>query len=148
MLNIKETAQTFDKMLHDVVTQRGMYVPVSKDTIRYKSYLITRSPKGGWDIIKSEKGSGKEFVANVFLKISAFAVCKMHENHRSQRLDELLYDDMQFQKHYIDTLFYRKTIQRSTNPATRENALFRYEVSEDIAKRAKNRIDSQFYKYV
>lgn len=147
MFNIKETAQNFEQLLNDIVVKRGIFVPTGKNTIRYKNYLVHKNHDGDWVVIRLTKNS-KEHIATVFLKVSAFAICKMHEKNRKSTIDEIKYADSVFRKQYIDTRFYRRTIQTAQHSATRDNAVYRFEVAEDIARSAKRKIDDVFYRSI
>lgn len=147
MFDIKETAQNFEQLLNDIVVKRGIFVPTGKNTIRYKNYLVHKNHDDEWVVIRLTKSS-KEHIATVFLKVSAFAICKMHEKNRKSTIDEIKYADSVFRKQYIDTRFYRRTIQTAQNSATRDNAVYRFEVAEDIARSAKRKIDDVFYRSI
>lgn len=144
MFNIKETAENFEQLLNDIVIKRGVFVPTGKNTIRYKNYLIHKNEDNDWVVIRLTKDK-KEYIATVFLKVTAFAVCKLHEKRRLQTIDEIKYSDSVFKKQYIDTRFYKRTIQTAQNPITRDNAVYRFEVAEDIARSEKAKIDRVFY---
>ena len=143
MFDVKQAAADLDSMLHDIVVKQGVFVAVNKRLIRYKKYIIVRDPNDDWTVILSDQR--KIHVATVFLKVSAFAVCKMHEKGKKTSIDEIKSNDDIFRKNYIDSQFYRKTAQTAKDPITRESAYWRFELVKDYAKTAKARIDSMFY---
>jgi hypothetical protein len=142
--NIKKTAQELDSMLHEIIMKSGIFVPLSKTTFRYKDYLVVKSEDGGWHCFKVADGR-KKHIATTFLKITAFALCKAHEKRHARTVDELLSCDRVFEKNYIDSLFYKKTIKSSTDDVSKDTALWRYEIVHSKAKHAKDRIDGIFY---
>ncbi len=143
MFDIKKAAADLDSMLSDIVVKQGVFVAVSKRQIRYKNYIIVREENSDWNVILVK--DKKIHLATVFLKISAFAVCKLHEKGKIRSLDEVTSNDAIFKKNYIDSQFYRKTIQNTDNDVTRDNAQWRFEIVQANAKQAKDRIDSLFY---
>jgi|LauGreDrversion4_2_1035121.scaffolds.fasta_scaffold318158_2 hypothetical protein len=143
MFDIKKAAADLDSMLSDIVVKQGVFVAVNKRLIRYKNYIIVRDDNFDWNVlIVKDK---KVHLAQVFLKISAFAVCKLHETGRLRTLEEVKTADTVFKKNYIDSQFYRKTIQKTDNDISRDNAQWRFEIVQANAKQAKDRIDYIFY---
>ncbi len=143
MFDIKKAAADLDSMLSDIVVKQGVFVAVSKRQIRYKNYIIVREENSDWNVILVK--DKKIHLATVFLKISAFAVCKLHEKGKLRSLEEVISNDAIFKKNYIDSQFYRKTIQNTNNDVTRDNAQWRFEIVQANAKQAKDRIDTLFY---
>jgi hypothetical protein len=143
MFDVKQAAADLDSMLHDIVVKQGIFVALNKRLIRYKKYIIVRDVNDDWTVILSDQR--KFHIATVFLKVSAFAVCKMHEKGKNTSIDEIKSNDDIFRKNYIDSQFYRKTAQSAKDPVTRENAYWRLEMVKDNAKTAKARIDGMFY---
>ncbi len=143
MFDIKKAAADLDSMLSDIVVKQGIFVAVSKRQIRYKNYIIVREENSDWNVILVK--DKKIHLATVFLKISAFTVCKLHEKGKLRSLAEVISNDTIFKKNYIDSQFYRKTIQNTDNDVTRDNAQWRFEIVQANAKQAKDRIDALFY---
>lgn len=143
MFDIKKAASDLDSMLSDIVVKQGIFVAIDKRQIRYKNYIIIRNDHNDWNVILVK--DKKIHLATVFLKISAFAVCKLHEKKKLSRLEEIKSNDAIFKKNYIDSQFYRKTVQNTDNDVTRDNAQWRFEIVQANAKKAKDRIDALFY---
>jgi hypothetical protein len=143
MFDIKKAASDLDSMLSDIVVKQGIFVAVDKRQIRYKNYIIIRNDHNDWNVILVK--DKKIHLATVFLKISAFAVCKLHEKKKLSSLEEIKSNDAIFKKNYIDSQFYRKTVQNTDNDVTRDNAQWRFEIVQANAKKAKDRIDALFY---
>ena len=143
MFDIKETAQELDRLLHDIVVKQGIFVSVNKDLIRYKNYMIVRNEDNDWIVLLVK--DKKVHISTVCLKVSAFAICKLHEKRRSNTIAEVENLDKHFKKNYVDSLFYKKTAQNSNNEITRDNAVWRFEISSAEARSAKKKIDDIFY---
>lgn len=143
MFDIKETAQEMESMLKDIALKSGIFVPITRDLIKYKKYSVIRLPDNAWAVFHTDVT--KRHIATTFLKVSAFAVCKLHEKRNSQRVQEIEVNDKVFEKHYTDSLIYKHTYKQTTDHATRDNALWRYEISHAKAKRSKQIIDNIFY---
>lgn len=143
MFDIKETAKELDRLLHDIVVNQGMFVPVNKDLIRYKNYMMVRNEDNDWVVLLVK--DKKIHIATVCLKVSAFAMCKLHEKRRSNTMAEVENLDKHFKKNYIDSLFYKKTAQHSSNEITKDNAVWRFEIASASARDAKKKIDDIFY---
>jgi hypothetical protein len=143
IFDIKKTAQELEQLVTDVVARQGLFVPVGRDMIRYKKYVIKRDQLGRWNVFSTEPR--KRYIANTFLKVSAFAVCKLDEKRLTNKLDEVLKTDQDFSKHYIDSLHFKNTIKISKDTARQDIAQWRYEIAHDRAREAKQFIDRVFY---
>lgn len=142
-VNIKKTAREFEQMVTDVITKQGMFTPVSKDVIRYKNFVIKHQPDGLWAVFAVDKT--KTHIATTFLKVSAFAVCRLSERRQSMKLDEVLRTDTFFSKHYIDSIYFKHTIKNSACTERQDIAQWRYELAHSQARQAKDTIDRVFY---
>ena len=110
MLNLKETASELEGMLRDIALKSGIFVPITKDLIRYKKYSVIKLEDGSWAVFHTDPK--KRHIASTFLKVSAFAVCKMHEKRLSGRIREIEKHDSIFEKNYADSLIYKQTNQK------------------------------------
>lgn len=147
MLNIKDAAQELNNMLNDAIIKAGIFVPVSKNVLQYKNYFIKREQDDSWSIFLIENNS-KKLLSNTFLKISAFAICKLHEKRNYRDIAEVENSDKIFQKNYIDSKYFRNTYKISTDEAKKDTALWRYEIVNHKAKAAKAQIDQIFYRHI
>lgn len=143
MFNIKDTAHELDGMLRDIAQQAGIFVPISKDLIKYKKYSVIKLVDNTWSVFLNE--GRKKHIGNTFLKVSAFALCKLHEKRQNSRIKEVEYNDKVFEKNYMDSLVYKHTYKRTQDAQTRDTALWRYEIAHAKAKHAKQIIDGLFY---
>lgn len=144
MLDIKKAAAHLDSLLSDIVVKEGIFIAETKRLIRYKNYAVIRNTNDDW-VILLIKDKRKFHIGTVFLKISAFALCKLHEKGKNRSVEEVKQNDAIFRKNYIDSQFYRKTAQTAKDPATRDSAQWRFEIVQTAARTAKGKIDSLFY---
>ena len=87
----------------------------------------------------------KKHIATTFLKVSAFAICKLHEKHQTARMQEVERNDRIFEKNYMDSLVYKNTYKKTADNVIKDTALWRYEIAHAKAKHAKQIIDGTFY---
>jgi hypothetical protein len=143
MFNIKQTATELDVMLYELVTRSPIFVPINKDKFSYKKYQIVRQPEGGWNVILVSDRNIQ--IANTFLKVSAFAVCTLHDKRQYNRMNDVLEKDALFEKNYLDSLSYKHILKKSKDSISKDTAMWRYEIVHATAKDAKDKIDHQFY---
>jgi hypothetical protein len=143
IVDIKKTAAELESMLSQAVINTGLFIPVSKTSIRYKNYLISRQKDNSWNIYTKN-----QLIASTFLKISAFAVCTMHEKKMLARVREVLLDDKLFEKNYIDSIFFKRTFKSTRDDITKDTAFWRYEIVNFTARVSKERIDKAFYSLI
>ncbi len=137
--DIEKAAVEFDNMLFKLVTKGGLFVPSGNNLIKYKGYRLKRV-NSGWDVIINNK-----LIASTFLKVSAFAICKAHEERQTGRFTEILENDKIFERNFIDSLFLKHTATVSKDSISKDTAQWRFEQVNQRAKSAKARIDSLFY---
>jgi hypothetical protein len=136
---IKKSSEDLDNMLFDIMIKSGVFVPMNKNQFRFKNYLIDRENQA-WNIYYQKKK-----ICTTFLKVSAFAACRLHDQRKRKDLTEMLELDKIFQKNYLDILFYKHTLKNSKDYLKLDTALWRYEISSDKARAAKQKIDKTFY---
>jgi hypothetical protein len=143
MLNVKHTAQELEGMLKDIVLNSGIFVPIGKDLIKYKKYTIIKLADNTWSVFYNDVR--KKHIATTFLKVSAFAICKLHEKRQAVRVSEIEFQDKIFEKNYVDSLVFKHTYKNTKDNTTRDTALWRFEIAHAKAKHAKEIIDGLFY---
>lgn len=144
MSELKKTSAELEAMLYDIAVRSGIFVPLNRTTFKYKKYIILKGPDNQWHVFLIT-GTKKKHIATTFLKVSSFAICKAHEKNKAQKIDDVLNYDGIFKRNYIDSQFFRRTYQVTTDNIVKDNALWRYEVVHQKAKDAKLRIDDIFY---
>lgn len=141
--DIKSESRELEALLYDMALKSGLFVPLDKTTFKYKNYMILKGPDDLWHTFMLKPN--KIHVGRTFLKVSAFAICKLHDKGNTRLIGEVKTEDRTFERNYIDSLFYKKTYQRSKDAAKQDTALWRYEIVQAKAKAAKARIDDIFY---
>lgn len=141
--DIKSESRELEALLYDMAVKSGLFVPLSKTSFKYKNYMILKGPDDLWHTFMLKPN--KQHVGRTFLKVSAFAICKLHDQNKHKLIEEVKIEDRVFERNYIDSLYYKKTYQRTKDATTRDTALWRYEIVQTKAKAAKSRIDDIFY---
>ena len=140
--NMNINTEKLEANIYDMAVRSGMFVPVNNRSFRYKKYMIVRGPDDRWNVFLMP---AKRLVSSTFLKVTAFAVAKMHEKNMSHRTQELEDHDAKFQKNYNDSVFYKNTMNVAKDTVKRDTALWRYELVNEKVKMAKSQIDRIFY---
>lgn len=138
--NLTQIATELNDMLRDCIVETGIFVPVNKNTIRYKNYLISRDKDNSWNV-KTSRGR----IYNTFLKLSAFAICKLDESSDYTNINNVINYDKIFEKNYTDATQYKYIIKHSKDEVTQDVVLWRYEMVTKIADQAKRKIKRIFY---
>lgn len=144
MFDIKSTASDLEHMLRDFIVKGGIITPINKNTYKYKNYLVIRDNSGGWSVFLVANNS-KKHLASTFLKVSAFAICKAHDKSRYNTILEIQHEDAEFERNYLDSLFFKNTYKTSQDWDKKDTALWRLEIVHEKATSAKKKIDSIFY---
>ena len=137
--DIEKAAEEFDNMLFKIVTKGGLFTPSGNNLIKYKGYRLRRE-KSSWNIYLNNR-----LIASTFLKVSAFAICKAHEERKTHQFREILDNDKVFERNFVDGLFLKHTATTSKDEVSKDTAQWRLEQVACRAKHAKARIDSMFY---
>lgn len=143
IFDIKSESRDLEALIYDMAVKSGLFVPLNKTTFKYKNYMILKGPDELWHTFMLKPN--KQHIGRTFLKVSAFAICKLHDKGSRKLIEEVRLEDQIFERNYIDSLYYKKTYQRTKDPATKDTALWRYEIVQAKAKAAKARIDGIFY---
>ena len=126
-------------VLEDIINQgiEEVALPyVNGNSIRIK-HLIIRSSKVGWLVYNSKTHLQ---VARLFCKSSAVALAKSlsEGKNRKKSITEL---DKVIEKNYNDCMFYKNTLEKSTDAVKRAITLDRFEISISHTKHAKKSLD-------
>lgn len=142
MFEISQISSELDQMLFDIAAN-NMFVSIEKNKLKYKTYTVQKT-KSGWTVHYQLSGH-KKLLGEMFLKVSAFSLCKLHEKNKQREMKELTDKDATFQKNYLDSLYYKNTYSKTRDGLLRDTVLWRYEISHSRAKTAKQYIDNNFY---
>ena len=140
--DIKTLASELNSMLHDFIVDNGIFIPVGKNIIKYKQYYIKKSDNS-WSIHYNST-----IIAETFLKISAFVFCKLHESSKHLEIKNLLSQDKEFKKHFIDCKYFENVIKNSQDEVLRNTVLWRYEISTKKAEQLRKKINSMLYRLI
>lgn len=133
------------QLLNDLeeIIDRGLedsLMPVAKgNSIRIKHVIIRKSSKGY--LIYNAKENNQ--VARTQFKSSAVAIAKNLAAGRDI-IQQALYYDTLLEKHFLDAVFYRNTISKTTD----ENVKEIREIRLDIAIRESQRIRKNLDKFI
>lgn len=135
-------SEKLEAQIYDIAVRSGMFVPINARSTKYKNYMIVRGPDDMWNVFMMP---GKRLISTTYLKVSAFAIAKLHDTKSSSRIADIEKEDKLFQKNYIDSLFYKNTMKVSKDYITKDTALWRWEIVNESVKASKSRIDGIFY---
>ena len=138
----KMDSEKLEAQIYDMAVRSGMFVPINPRSTKYKNYMIIRGPDDLWNVFLMPK---KILIATTYLKVSAFAIAKLHDKKWATRIDDIEKEDKRFQKNYIDSVFYKNTMKVAKDYITKDTALWRWEIVNEQVKDAKSRIDGIFY---
>ena len=145
IFNTIPNSTELEAMVYDIAVRAGIFVPVNKNSVKYKNYLIIKDPDSQWNVFHVSSNTP---IATTFLKISAFAICKLHETRHSKSIKEVQLEDDKFRANYLDSVFHKNTYTVSKDAATRDTAQWRYEIVKQRATKSKERIDRIFYSLI
>jgi len=127
------------KTLEDIISHGLNNVPLpykKGKSIRIGSIAIRHSEKQGYIIFDC---SAKKQLDVTFSRAAALAFAKHHDNlaKRSRILDL----DAKFQKHFIDSMFFKNTIEKTDNDAKKTVAEARLDISQAHLKAAQHGLE-------
>lgn len=138
--------ENLEASFYDLSVKKGIFTPINDRSFRYKDYMIVRGPDDSWNIF--HLAPRKKLLATTFLKVTAFAYCKEHEKKHHINVREMLAEDSNFKKNYIDSIFYKNTFKKTKDETKKDTALWRYEIVYQRAKHSKAVIDRLFYRSI
>src|SRR6056300_229304 len=127
------------KELEDIVN-RGLadsYFPVlSKNTVRIK-HMMVRKSKNGYIVIDAKEG---EQVAFTEFKSTALAIAKSKAKGYNN-ITKLLDLEHELAKHFRDALFFKNTINNTTDDFIKETRQVRLDIALEKSKQVRREID-------
>tara|TARA_B100000683_G_C12447712_1_gene538798 strand:+ start:395 stop:823 length:429 start_codon:yes stop_codon:yes gene_type:complete len=129
--------------LKDLVdSQIDIPIPYAKgNSIRLK-HIIIRKHRNGYRIFDLNTN---KIIANTFSKTGAVAIAKCVVDKQEQKVKEILGLDQDLAKFYNDAVFYKHTIEHTTDDLRRDAAFTRFEIANDKAMQIKYSIESFIY---
>jgi len=139
---MKNNQEKVEEQIYDIALRSGIFVPINQRTIKYKNYMIIKGPDDRWNVFLMPK---KLLIVSTFLKASALAIAKFHDSYKSHRIQQIEKEDAIFQKNYLDSIFYKNTIEKTKDPVTRDTASWRLDLVKTKIKSSKSLINNIFY---
>lgn len=122
------------------IFNRGLtdsYFPVvSKNTVRIK-HMMVRKSKNGYIVIDAKEG---EQVAFTEFKSTALAIAKSKAKGHNN-VSRLLDLEQELAKHFHDALFFKNTINNTTDNFIRETRQVRLDIALEKSKQVRREID-------
>ena len=118
-----------DIMEHGLQKVHMPYVKGKGKSVRIKNTIFRESKKDGGFLL-FDVGSHKR-VATTFSKRGAIAYAKARANEDEYTINRVLTLDSKLNKHYMDSLFHKNTIEKTSDDTRREAAYMRFELSKD-----------------
>jgi len=134
--------EKLEAQIYDMAVRSGMFVPLNTRSFKFKNYMVIRGPDDSWNVFHMPR---KSLIATTFLKVSAFAIAKLHDKKWVTRITDIEKEDKRFQKNYNDLVFYKNTMKVAKDNVTKDTALWRFEIVNEHVKASKAQIDSIFY---
>lgn len=112
--------------------------PVKKGNVISIDKYNCMPTKNGYKVVDT---SNKTIVAETFTKTAALAIAKTisAKKNFTKRILEL---DKVIEKHYNDCVFYKHTLKKSRDQQKLEATQTRYDISRNITRHAKARLDN------
>jgi hypothetical protein len=119
----------------------SLFPYVKGKSIRIK-HIIVRETKFGFLVFDTK--ANKE-ICKTFCKTSALAVAKSVASDRGISLERIKKLDETIRKHYTDAMFYKHTLECSTDSTRRFVAETRYDLAALKTRDAKQQLDRFIY---
>lgn len=115
----------------------SMFPYKKRNSIRIGSIAL-RESKTGFLVYNIET---KKHIAYTFSKTAAIALAKIYSKGKNAR-QKVLELDAVIEKNYIDSLFYKHTIETTKDFDKKDITQSRYEIAKNKTSAAKRRLDS------
>jgi len=120
------------------------YFPYVKGKSIRIGHVIVRETKVGFFLVFDTK-ENKE-IAKMFCKTSAVAIAKsVVKNRGSSAIKRIKELDNIISKHFNDALFYKHMMKVTKDDVKYDIAQVRYDISADMTRDAKDKLDSYIY---
>ena len=118
------------KELDDIMEAglQDIYFPYAKgNSIRLKNTVIRRTKQGYlvFDVKNSKR------IAETFSKRGAIAYARCVSKNRKDQLETVLRLDQQVGKYYMDSLYAKNTIEKTSDPCRQGSALTLFDIAKD-----------------
>ena len=115
----------------DAIMEQGLqdvFIPYAKGkSIRIKNTVIRQSKQGFlvFDVKHSKR------IAETFSKRGAIAYARCVSKNRKDQLETVLHLDQQLGKYYMDSLYAKNTIEKTSDRFRQESALTLFDIAKD-----------------
>ena len=135
----KELIQALKEL---VDSQIDIPIPYAKgNSIRLK-HIIIRKHKNGYRIFDLNTN---KIIATTFSKTGAVAIAKCIVEKQDKNIGEIQSLDQDLAKYYNDAVFYKHTIEHTSDELRRDAAFTRFQIANDKAMQVKYSIESFIY---
>lgn len=138
----KKLERDFDVLVNKMIDKNGIFVTIKPNVFRFKKYQVQKM-NDGWVVTFNKKGRIIT-IGTTFLKISAFAVCKLHDKQWLRQVAIVLENDEIYKKNSIDAGFFKNVVDNSKDFDKKSIAECRFDITSNKAKRAKKLIKNYF----
>ena len=115
----------------DTIMEAGLqevFIPYAKgNSIRIKNTVIRRSKQGF--LIFDVKNSKR--IAETFSKRGAIAYARCISKNKEDELNTVLHLDQKLGKYYMDSLYAKNTIEKTSDPCRQGSALTLFDIAKD-----------------
>lgn len=111
------------------------------NSIRLRN-LVIRKHKNGYRIFDCQTN---KHVQTLFSKAAALAFAKQLVSNKKENIDDVVRLDNRLNKHYMDALFSKRTMEISKDPIRVDNAEIRYDIACDKVYACIDAIESYIF---
>lgn len=140
--NYNKLVRDFDVLVNKMIDKNGIFVTIKPNVYRFKKYQVQKVDDN-WVITINQKGRIR-ILGTTFLKISAFAVCKLHDKKWLRQVAIVIENDEIYKKNSIDAGFFKNVVDNTKDNDRKMIAECRFEVTAYKAKCAKKLIKNYF----
>jgi hypothetical protein len=139
-MNFKKQAEKLENFL-DTEFKNKLPIAVMPDgSLVYKSFKIKKNKNQQWDLSRV----GGTVIDTFNLKACAVLGAKYYHPYGFNTYNEIKNLDNYYQKNTTDAAIFKYYSLKSSDPVKKDTCLWRWEISEEKAKIAKQQIISKF----
>jgi|TARA_B100001027_G_scaffold150804_1_gene105783 hypothetical protein len=129
-MNPTKLQKALDEIMENGLQKVHMpYVKGKGKSVRIKNTIFRESKKDGGYLL-FDVGTHKR-VGTTFSKRGAIAYAKARARSDKQTLSTVLHLDSKLNKHYMDSIFHKNTIEQTQDETRKEMAYMRFELAKD-----------------
>jgi len=139
-MNIKRQAEKLEKYLKEELKNNSPVVKISDKSLIYKNFKIKKDKKGCWIVSRS----GGNDIGKFNLKTCALIAVKFYSLNNLSKYNEIKNLDTDYQKNSNDSEIFRYLYKKTSDPVKKDTCLWRWEITDQRARYAKNQIVTKF----